>query len=671
MAATAALNIVLKAIDQASGVLGKVNSSAGKLKTNFTQLTQQIPGLNSAMALATNPITLVGTGLVKVAQFASDASKETVAYTKTVRDMAQNLNLSTEETSRLIQTADDYGVTIGQVEDAMRMALKNGFAPSIDTLADMADKYNELESPTERAAALTEVFGRNWSSLTPMLKEGGQAIREAAAAQSDSLLVTEASAQAARDNEIAVDAWNDTLQGITYTVGNEVIPILTDLTTALSTNVSGGMGFIQALKDGDITMADWIATGYRVTFTSETMADANAWLAQKIKEAEEAAKSATDTGFLYNKILEAGKIAADDDADATERMAYAIYEVNDAALGKAAIDALNEAYKEGDIDAANYEAQLRLLLTDLMNMDPLAIEATIRMGQLNSELQRTGDVYAYATAISALKEELAGLAMMQSETDFMMTWTKDYAKIQAGAPVTAGYKKYSGGGGGGGGGGGRSAAEIAAAEAEKALREMERAAEEAARAVQEELNFQLQELSGLMDNQLSDSLDNFNEKMGDLQGEAAKIKKEIDRLNAKEWLGPQQKSNLEDLKDQYAELQQTMRETADEHEEASKRMIFDLISQRAALDGLTSAELQLLSSVAMTWGLVDQKMVDTTNKVDLALSQLGQGASIEYIINSLSGLGQNTNNWNLTINEAGRTVDPAGSFTMMRALAGG
>ena len=33
---------------------------------------------------------------------------------------------------------------------------------------------------------------------------------------------------------------------------------------------------------------------------------------------------------------------------------------------------------------------------------------------------------------------------------------------------------------------------------------------------------------------------------------------------------------------------------------------------------------------------------------------------------------QNTtnNNWNLTINEAGRTIDPAGSFAMMRALAG-
>ena len=31
---------------------------------------------------------------------------------------------------------------------------------------------------------------------------------------------------------------------------------------------------------------------------------------------------------------------------------------------------------------------------------------------------------------------------------------------------------------------------------------------------------------------------------------------------------------------------------------------------------------------------------------------------------------QITNHWNMTINEAGRTVDPARSFMLMQALAG-
>jgi hypothetical protein len=152
-------------------------------------------------------------------------------YNKSIRDLAQNLNLTTEATSRIVQTADDFTVSQDAVTSALQMAVKKGMAPNIDTLAKMADEYNSISDPTERAARLTEVFGRNWTALTPMLKEGGQAIRDAAAAQDDALLVTEAQSKATRDLEVNIDNLGDKFLALKLKVGNAVIPVLNEAIT--------------------------------------------------------------------------------------------------------------------------------------------------------------------------------------------------------------------------------------------------------------------------------------------------------------------------------------------------------------------------------------------------------------------------------------------------------
>jgi hypothetical protein len=241
----ARLQIVIDALNNAKAELSALQTDLKGVKTaedDGKTSTSSLNGALSELGLGSVATALTVAGLVGLVVGAGkamyDAAKETVDYNKTVRDLAQDLNSTTEDTSRLIQTADDYGISIGTVEAAMKMALKNGFAPSIDTLADMADKYVELKDPMARAEELTAVFGRNWSELTPMLKDGGQTIRDVAAAQSDSLLVTEDAAQAARDYEKALDGLQDAMQGLEYKIGNKVIPVLTDLTSYLNDQIA-------------------------------------------------------------------------------------------------------------------------------------------------------------------------------------------------------------------------------------------------------------------------------------------------------------------------------------------------------------------------------------------------------------------------------------------------
>lgn len=180
-------------------------------------------------------------GLLAAAGAAVDSVNQTMEYNKSIRDLAQNLSITTEETSRIIQTADDFTVSQQDVTAALQMAVKNGMAPNIATLAKMADEYNNITEPTERAARLTEVFGKNWTALTPMLKEGGQAIRDAAAAQDAALLVTEENSKATRELEKNMDNLGDKVTALKLSFGNALIPVLNqaaDAFTALSTGIS-------------------------------------------------------------------------------------------------------------------------------------------------------------------------------------------------------------------------------------------------------------------------------------------------------------------------------------------------------------------------------------------------------------------------------------------------
>jgi hypothetical protein len=150
----------------------------------------------------------------------------TLAYDLEVRKLAQNLGISTEETSRAIQTADDFGISQGEVTSALQMMVKRGTAPSIEALAEIADRYNAIKDPIKQAALMTELLGRNWTALTPMLREGGDAIRETAASQAEGMLVTEAQAQAAEDLRRQVDVLNDQWTAFRNNFSNSVVPDL-------------------------------------------------------------------------------------------------------------------------------------------------------------------------------------------------------------------------------------------------------------------------------------------------------------------------------------------------------------------------------------------------------------------------------------------------------------
>lgn len=200
-----------------------------KLGDAFKQATGFSLGAAGAIGVATLAIK-------KVADFTKEAVNETVQYNKQIREMSQVTGLGAEEISRIVQVGDDWGISIESLRTSLAFMNKQGITPSIDAIAELADEYVNTTDKSEFAEKAVKTLGRGYQTLIPLLALGGDGFRDAAAGIDENLIATEDAMKASREYEVAVDDLNDAFLGIKYTVGNKVIPVLTDLMTAMKDN---------------------------------------------------------------------------------------------------------------------------------------------------------------------------------------------------------------------------------------------------------------------------------------------------------------------------------------------------------------------------------------------------------------------------------------------------
>jgi hypothetical protein len=478
------VEILLKAIDQASAALNQVRGSSEKLgkgvsglEKNWNSMKSNVPGLSNVLALATNPITMVTAGVGALAAVMKAGVSETVAYNKTIREMSQVTGVMPEEISRIVQAADDWGISIDSVRTALQMANKNGYQPSIEMLAAMADEYVNTTDKQAFAAEAIKVFGKQYATLIPMLSQGGDELRKMTAAVNDNLIATQAEIDASREYEVAVDSLGDEWTGFKQIIGNSVIPTLTDLLTK---------------------MLEMKATN------------------QSVVDIEKKVRSAMDAKTI--SMTDAAKITA-----GLRQGTMTLTEAEEllAAANKKSFDAATKAYPE--------EEKFIGLYNDLK------------------------------PAIAGVTDETEELA------------------------------------------------------------EAQKLAEEAARANADALS----ELYDNINGQLGPEIEDFTAGQADLEQQMADVQTEI-ALAISQGYDPMGEK-ISGLQGQYSDLAGQYDAAATAHEDATKRIIFDLLAQRAGVDGLSSDEMAVLSATAVSWGLVDQATADAGLAIDNTLTKLGSG----------------------------------------------
>lgn len=211
-----------------------LNEESKNLSENTDRVTGGFSKLQAGIVTLQSGIGLVKEGLGIVSGIIDSTVGKYAEYGRQVLLLSNNLGISAEETSRIIQTSDDFGISIDTVTSALQMMVRRGTAPSIEELAKIADQYVAIKDPIQRAALMTELLGRSWTSLTPLLKDGGDAIRDQAKAIATDLIITDADIQKTEALRKAKDELNDRVEALSLKLGNALTPAVTEGTDVLT-----------------------------------------------------------------------------------------------------------------------------------------------------------------------------------------------------------------------------------------------------------------------------------------------------------------------------------------------------------------------------------------------------------------------------------------------------
>lgn len=223
-----------------------------EVKKGLVGAVEGLTGMSIAGLGLAGVIAGVGKGL-------KDSLDSTVAYAEQVRDLGRISGASAEDTSRLIQTADDLKVEYGTLMQAAKALAKDGIALTTEELAKSADEYLAITDAGGRAEYATQKFGKAGLELTKVLEQGGDAIRTMAAEQSGALILSQKQVDEARRLEKAQDAVDDSFTALKLTIGNKVIPVVADLLGQFDDLVNGEAKLQQANVDTSKTFEEYTA----------------------------------------------------------------------------------------------------------------------------------------------------------------------------------------------------------------------------------------------------------------------------------------------------------------------------------------------------------------------------------------------------------------------------
>jgi hypothetical protein len=386
-----------------------------------------------------------------------------------VRETARALGTTTEEASRLIQVADDVTISTGSMTTAFKLALKNGFTPTIDGLSKMSDEYLRLAPGTERAQFLLDRFGKSGMEMGKLLDLGSAAIKRQSAAVEASLIITQRAVDEQRKYEIAVDSLGDSWKAFTYQV---MPPVVTGL-TAVMNSVRDSTRAQQLAREAGIAWSyenSQLTNGFMKQAAAEReVADANLAAGRSANEASAAFETETEKA----KILSDGQKVLQDALDATTKanqgMINTIQSMQDMDENytnkvKDLADQRVKALADGDLVALEKIKQAEIDLGIERDKQTLQFISNILLQKLelggltDAEFEAfakqqeawglwSADVVAKAQAAWQEADRVAAsIAAIESQKVFIDVWTTHYETWAGGQPAASPMRAHASGG---------------------------------------------------------------------------------------------------------------------------------------------------------------------------------------------------------------------------------
>ncbi len=252
-----------KDVIEADGAFGKMRvASSGALD----YLKQ-----NAAAAALT-----AGTALVTFAVKAVQAFQDTALAAGQFSDAT---GIAVEDASRWVEVAGDFGIEAGAVQGAMQKMNKaigdgkpvmdefgdsivrasDGTVDSAATFQNLVTKIGAIKDPTERAKAAQEAFGRSYGDIARFMEMSATDLASALGSVSDQKVIDQAELEKARKFQASMDELKDKIEDVTLVVGEEIVPVLSDMADKVSwvtDKISAVSGVIEDVTGSGLV--EWI-----------------------------------------------------------------------------------------------------------------------------------------------------------------------------------------------------------------------------------------------------------------------------------------------------------------------------------------------------------------------------------------------------------------------------
>lgn len=224
MAAGEQVSITIVANDKASKVIAGITRSFDMLADGITKLT-----------------------------------REFVDYGDEVKRVSAFTGMTVDETSRLIQTADDAFVSYETVTMALRTMADRGITPSTQKMMQLSDAYRNIQDPLARSTFLLDTFGRSGLEMAKLMELGGEKIKAMSENVKEGQIITDEKLANIYAGKQALDEFNDSLESIKFEIAAELLKIFKDLPkpiqdTVLALGLIGQSGVIDNLSNLAIIM---------------------------------------------------------------------------------------------------------------------------------------------------------------------------------------------------------------------------------------------------------------------------------------------------------------------------------------------------------------------------------------------------------------------------------
>jgi hypothetical protein len=233
------IDILISAQDTATKVVDGLYTELGKLDKMVSGLDKNIVINNKNMGSMNDMLRGMGVEVPKINMYSLGQGIKLVGdeigksldsymlYVGQVKELATYTGMSVEETSRLLQLSDDLGIKNTDLEASFKTMVNNGVRPNVIELGLLSEEYNKLKDPLEKAKFLTDNFGKSAGvEMARMMDLGKEGIYRMYGAVESGLVVTQTGIDKAGEYKIAMNKWEESVEGVRYKIASGLIPIL-------------------------------------------------------------------------------------------------------------------------------------------------------------------------------------------------------------------------------------------------------------------------------------------------------------------------------------------------------------------------------------------------------------------------------------------------------------